>query len=85
MLPFKAGEHDCAIHAILIRAAISRATIAFVLVAVILISVIVGLAAGLLTGDAKIGLAVCAGAIAIFALIQASMFGVDGMKSKASC
>jgi len=85
MLPFKEANHDRATHAILIRAAASQATVAFILMAVILFSAMVGLAAGMLTGDAKIGLAVCAGAIAIFALIQASMFGVDSMKSKASC
>jgi hypothetical protein len=71
-------------HAILIKTATSKATVAVALAVVVLFSIMCGLAVGFWTRDVKIGLAVCAGAIGIFALIQASMFGVDTMRSKSS-
>ncbi|KAF3053097.1 hypothetical protein E8E11_006405 [Didymella keratinophila] len=78
------GDVNRAYHAILIKTATSKATVAVVLTIVVLFSIVSGLAVGFWTKDAKIGLAVCAGAIGIFALIQASMFGLDTMRSKTS-
>lgn len=78
------GTNGRPIHAILIKTATCRATVAVVLVVVIACSIAAGLIAGYSTGDVKIGLAVCAAAIGIFALIQASLFGVDSLRSKTS-
>jgi hypothetical protein len=54
-----------------------------VLAVVISLSIAVGIVTGFLVKDAKIGLAVCAGAVGIFALIQGSLVGVDSMRLKA--
>jgi hypothetical protein len=70
-------------HATLIKAATNKASVALVLAVVISLSIAVGIVAGFLVKDAKIGLAVCAGAVGIFALIQGSLVGVDSMRLKA--
>lgn len=72
-------------HAILIKAATSRASVVVAVAMVVLFSITIGLVTGFLAKDVKIGLAVCAGAIGILALVQASMVGVDAMRWKAKC
>jgi hypothetical protein len=70
-------------HATLIKVAMNKASVALVLAVVIFLSIATGIVTGFLVKDAKIGLAVCAGAVGIFALIQGSLVGVDAMRLKA--
>lgn len=71
-------------HAILIKKATSKYLVVGVVTAVILFAIVVGVVTGILVKDAKIGLAVSAGIVGIFALIQASLFGVDSLHSSRS-
>ncbi|KAH6629800.1 hypothetical protein C7974DRAFT_193364 [Boeremia exigua] len=83
VLPAKGTICDREVHAILFKSATCKEGVVAVLVVLVLFSIMIGLAVGFWTRDAKTGLAVCAGAIGIFALIQASLAGIEAMKSKA--
>lgn len=79
---WRQANPDQPFYAILIKPVTSAMIVTSALAVAILFSITVGVIAGLLTGDVKTGLAVCAGAIGVFALIQASMAGLDNMNSK---
>jgi hypothetical protein len=69
------GQH----HAILIKKTTSKYLVTGAVTAAILFAIIVGIITGIKVKNAEIGLAVSAGTVGIFALIQASLFGVDSL------
>ncbi|KAJ4991286.1 hypothetical protein SVAN01_03184 [Stagonosporopsis vannaccii] len=83
-LPAGGATSDRKLHAILIKKATCKMKVAIALIVMVLFSIIIGLVAGFLTGDTKIGLAVCAGAVGIFALVQTSLDCIETLKARAS-